>query len=552
MVSDTSLIRAGGHGALRRLYSSKTGSWANTLTALIFAVLAVVIVLTFRDYGISWDEELHVPYGHMLLAYYTSGFVDRSAFSFINLYQYGGFFDLLSAIASNVSPFGEYETRHLLGGLVFLAGLFGAWRLARLLAGDRAALIAVAALATTPLLYGHSFINPKDAPLAWLGVWVAYFSCRALEKEERSWRTIAWLGASLGFALGMRIIAFAFIGQMAAVLGVHALALWRSSGWRESVKQTFTAARPFAFALPLAIVAMAVVWPWSVQAPFNIVSVFRESANQFWHPTMLWAGGLINAADLPASYLLVLLAVQLPEYVLLGALIIAAEGIVRARSWRVATFAAPRPLQYLFVALTVVVPLIAFALWRPSTYNGVRHFLFVVPQMVILAAIGLDHALAFLAQRRRALAPVFGALLVAALAYEVLVMVRVHPYQYLAFNSIAGGLRGAYGRFDLDYWGVSNGEATRALVKFLDEERAAGRSMPDKARLFVCGANTTAGYYLSDSIVITDDRTQADFFLGGDLTNPRCRVRPEGPAVVEIKRADTVLSYVLDLRKPPP
>ncbi len=529
---------------------SNTGrSWANAATALIFAVLAAVILLTFQDYGISWDEELHVPYGQKLLAYYTSGFADRSAFSFINLYQYGGFFDLLSALVSAISPFGAYETRHLVGGLFFLVGLFGAWRLTHLLAGPRAALIAVACLATTPVLYGHSFINPKDAPLAWLGIWVAYFVCRALGEDRATVRTIIGLGLSLGLALGTRIIAFAFIAQIGAVLAIKMLAQFDAGlTWRDNTQRFLAATRPFAVAMPLAFLVMALTWPWSVQSPLNIVSAFQGSANQFWHPWMLWAGELVNAADLPRSYLVVILAAKLPEYVLLGTAIAALFGAIHIRSWRKATFAAPRTLQYLYVVLTVVVPLAAFALWRPSTYNGARHFLFLVPQLVILSTIGLDRALDALSRRRRAFAVALAVLLVAAMVREAAVMARVHPYQYLSFNALAGGLGGAYGRFELDYWGVSYAEAARGLAQFLEDERAAGRTPPSKSQLFVCGANTSAAYYLPDTIAITDDRTQADFFLGGDLTNPRCRLRPEGPAIVEVKREGAVLSYVLDLR----
>ncbi|MGE4062473.1 MAG: glycosyltransferase family 39 protein [Rhodospirillaceae bacterium] len=524
--------------------------WVKAATAALFAALAVVILLTFPDYGISWDEELHVPYGRMLLSYYTSGFADRSAFSFINLYQYGGFFDLLAALAEHIFPFGEYETRHLVGGLFFLLGLFGAWRLANLLAGERAAFLAVVCLIATPMLYGHSFINPKDAPLAWLGVWVAYFTCRALGERPVAWRTVAGLGVSLGLALGTRIIAFAFIAQIGAVVALKvAIEIGARGPWPERGRRAWELIRPFAAAMPLAAIVMAITWPWSVQNPLNILAAFRDSANQFWNPAMLWAGELVTAGDLPRSYLLVLLAVKLPEAVLAGAAMLAVSAAAQARAWGRSALNEPRTFQYLYVVSTVIVPLAAFALWRPNTYNGVRHFLFVVPQLVILAAVGLDRAWGFLERRRRTLGRIFAVLLIVAFAHEAWRMARVHPYQYLSFNALTGGLRGAYGRFELDYWGVSYGEAARGLAQYLDEERAAGRAMPQRPRLFVCGANTSASYFLPDTVGITDDRTQADFFLGGDLTNPRCRLRPEGPAVVEVTRDGAVLSYVLDLRK---
>src|SRR5262245_40941074 len=101
---------------------------------LLLAVLGALIVATFHDYGVSWDERVQNTYGLHLLSYYLTGFRDQSAFHYINLRYYGGAFDLIAAVINTISPFGEYETRHLLGGLVGFVGTIGAWRLACLLA----------------------------------------------------------------------------------------------------------------------------------------------------------------------------------------------------------------------------------------------------------------------------------------------------------------------------------------------------------------------------------------------------------------------------------
>ena len=62
--------------------------------------MTVVALATFRDYGLSWDDYTHAEYGDLLLAFYASGFKDQRALSFVNLYYYGGGFDLLSALAA--------------------------------------------------------------------------------------------------------------------------------------------------------------------------------------------------------------------------------------------------------------------------------------------------------------------------------------------------------------------------------------------------------------------------------------------------------------------
>lgn len=64
--------------------------------------------------------------------------------------------------------------------------------------------------------------------------------------------------------------------------------------------------------------------------------------------------------------------------------------------------------------------------------------------------------------------------LVAILAYEPLAFsIRNHPNQYTYFNPIAGGTRGAFTHYELDYWGNCYKQAVRWLAK-----QAAGRPRP--------------------------------------------------------------------------
>src|SRR2546430_16732877 len=85
------------------------------LAVAVLCIVAAVALLTFRDYGLSWDDYSHSEYGDLLLKFYASGFADRRALSWVNLYYYGGGFDLLAALAAKVLPFTLFETRRLLG-----------------------------------------------------------------------------------------------------------------------------------------------------------------------------------------------------------------------------------------------------------------------------------------------------------------------------------------------------------------------------------------------------------------------------------------------------
>jgi hypothetical protein len=84
-------------------------------------------------------------------------------------------------------------------------------------------------------------------------------------------------------------------------------------------------------------------------------------------------------------------------------------------------------------------------------YDGIRHVLFVVPMLAILAGVGW---VAILPLLRRA--PIVAA--VAAGAYVgslVLTLAVLHPLEYVAMNALAGGTRGAYDRFEQDYWSAA-------------------------------------------------------------------------------------------------
>src|ERR1700757_3040064 len=106
-----------------------TAGVADGLTLAIIAAVAIIAAFTFRDYGLGWDDYAHAEYGGLLLNLYASGFTDQRALSFVNLYAYGGGFDLLSALAAKVLPFTLFETRRLMGGVIGLVGLFATWRI---------------------------------------------------------------------------------------------------------------------------------------------------------------------------------------------------------------------------------------------------------------------------------------------------------------------------------------------------------------------------------------------------------------------------------------
>ncbi|MGB6447899.1 MAG: hypothetical protein WBF47_22580, partial [Xanthobacteraceae bacterium] len=77
----------------------------DALALCVLTLTAVIACATFRDYGLGWDDYTHSQYGALLIALYKSGFTDQRALSFVNLYMYGGGFDMIATLAAKVLPF---------------------------------------------------------------------------------------------------------------------------------------------------------------------------------------------------------------------------------------------------------------------------------------------------------------------------------------------------------------------------------------------------------------------------------------------------------------
>ena len=125
------------------------------------ALVAAVAALTFRDYGLGWDDYTHSQYGELLLSLYTSGFRDTRALSFVNLYLYGGGFDMAAAMLAKILPFDLFETRRLVGAAVGLIGLFVTWRIGRRAGGPLAGLLALDPARDLPALLRAHVHQPE-------------------------------------------------------------------------------------------------------------------------------------------------------------------------------------------------------------------------------------------------------------------------------------------------------------------------------------------------------------------------------------------------------
>lgn len=442
-------------------------AWATL--ALTLAYLALTVAGAFQV-GTSWDEADHRHYGELALDAYTSLGADHAAAT-DRMRFYGALHAVAGALAERLLPFLHWpHARHLVTVAFGLLGFVYGVRLARHLAGPRAGLVAALLLATTPRWVGDAMYNPIDVAVAGLFAVALFHLARiasALPRAHlRDW--IAF-GAAAGATLAVRMAGLLLFFYAALLLGAWALSARdaaRAEGPRLLVR--------LALAAGLALCVTVAFWPrlW-LEPAAALLDSFARTKSYPWKGTVFFRGEHLSALELPRSYLPVWLWITTPLATMLGLALAAVLARWRARA---------RLLCTGLVVFAALFPLAFAVLYGATLYDGIRHFLFVLPPLSALAATGWDAAIRAVAARGRALRVALPLALGACVLEPLVWYARAHPYEYAYFNPLAGGLARASHAYDAEYYGLS----LRAAAEWLGELRA---SALGSARPLVVGTN---------------------------------------------------------------
>jgi len=167
-----------------------------------------------------------------------------------------------------------------------------------------------------------------------------------------------------------------------------------------------------------------------------------------WSSGIVYAGAIYQPQDLPWHYLPGLMVIQftLPAVILA----IAGGGI----AVRLALGGGGRRAEIAALLVWFAAPLVAAGLAGSTVYGNFRQFLFATPPLFVFAGIALEA----LAARIRS-AAVVALIAAAALLPGILGIVRLHPYEYVYYNALVGGVEGAFRSYEMDYWCTSYREA---------------------------------------------------------------------------------------------
>ena len=515
--------------------------------ALLIVALLVLVGATFGEYAVSNDEGVQHHYGELIVAYYQSGLADKSVFDYGNLYLYGGLFDVIAVLLAHVLPFDPYNIRHVMCAVIGIGGVAATWATARMIARPRAGLLAGLALALCGVWYGGMFNHTKDVPFAAAMMGATFFLLRAArDLPDPRRRDILWFGILLGAALGLRATGLLMVGYAVGLIGLRSWTI-RQQHLRRFAHLSVRSLVHFIPAFALAYVIMIASWPWAPLDLFNPVRAIFAFAHFHYPIRTIIAGQVYSMSDVPRWYEPDYLAIKLPLFVLLGAAV-ALLSAVRAAVTRSDNLSGTARLQEIGALFFVIVfPLACQIVGHGPSDTGLRHFLFVVPPLAALAGIGVDTCLSGVEAKAPGLGFVALGGVMAAFVWDAAVLVRLHPYEYLFYNSLVGGLEGASRRYVTDYWVNIIPAAVKNLETYLDQTDT--HADPRRRAYYtvaVCGERVSFEKEADRRLQYTPDWSHADFFIAP--THMNCDQVLRGRIVNVIERIGVPIGVVKDLR----
>lgn len=524
---------------------------------LLIAVNILIGLLVFHNYGFSWDEPLFYDYG------------DALGYAYSPREWLSGSFDLERSFGSSGA---DHKTRgpaylllarepvylleaigmdkasawHLVNFLFFQIGVYFLYRLATRWMSPSAALAAAALFAWQPLLWGHAFINPKDPPFlvfflgsVCLGFEMVDDLAGESQRGERNFSAVLLPAIILGITTSIRVL-----GPLAGLL-VLVYAVGRLG-------------RRFAGCIPqlalygvIAILAMFATWPFLWGNPLtNFIAVFRLMSDNPTDLSVLFGGEVFRAGELPRRYMPFMLATTLTEpvwpLVTLGVAVgyyglfkqfrtlrerlqdaDAKDGRRSLRSSLDRSAIRNQLVSLSLVLLWFCILLVYVLLRRPAMYDGLRHFLFILPPIFIFTGFAFE-----LLQKYVAPSWLYAGLVPLLLLPGFLGIAELHPYEYTYYNSFAGGTSGVFRQYETDYWLTCYKEAVERLEHTI--------SAP--IDLYVHREAYIADYYAGKEIAVHELRGALDAVLPGDFvlvntrTNEDRRIFKDASPVIQVGR----------------
>src|SRR4051812_15746815 len=380
------------------------------LAVALLAGALTIGLATASDYGISIDEFNADDYGPKALAWYTSGFTDRAHFETVefSLWYYGPWFHMLIAAIQSLDLADRFTVRHAMTFVVGVGGLAALLPIGRLVAGRWAGLAAVVLCLTTGYLYGSLFFTPIDVPFLAAMTWATLAILLMTRQVLPSWFATVAVGLTTGLAIATRTGGIITHVYLVGTLVLCAAEFFAING-RLCRRYLLKLAARYAVVAVIAAAVAIILWPWlQVGNPFTqfMIAYHHFATIPMSYEFSHW-GERVRTDALPLFYIPQQFGARLPDVFLLLLAVAVVGGAIRTAAgvrtaagllalsdadrrvgMRALAMAMAERRGILIMTAAVILPVGILIVQRSKLYDGVRHVLFVMPMLAIIAGAG--------------------------------------------------------------------------------------------------------------------------------------------------------------------
>ena len=470
-------------------------SFRKDRSKLVFYILCalglVFMIAGSVGAGMSGDEHFHVPQAEHVYDFYKTLGKDAAAVTVTsdnNLPLYGQVVDNITYLFCRAFDIQDImSVRHITnafcGWLTIVFASLLVFRIAK--RKYLPAILTFVLFFFSPRFLGHSFNDVKDISFLTfmtMGTFYIWVFCEDFPKVKAS--TMVMLAVSIGLATAVRVGGLLLIAYFGLFALIRYIVLSRGAGFGTwSNGKAFGKLLFYGVAVSLGGYVLGVLlWPYALVSPIkNVVGTFSEMSAFSVNIKQLFEGRMQWSSELPWYYTPKFIFMTVPGAVLAGALISLVTGWKKGRAF--GTF---------FLLFCFAFPVFWIAYTGANVYGGWRHSMFCYSPLVAMAGLGFYSL--YERFRHPALRWGMGVVLpLVLLAGPVRHCVANHPYEYVYFNELAGGIKNAYGKYELDYYYHSTRKATEWVLSHADTTAL----RPGQKYAVASWHTASVGYYIN-------------------------------------------------------
>lgn len=447
----------------------------NKIIITFFVILFFVGIFTFKDYGISFDEQiqrehLFVNYNEYIKIINKVVKIDsikraaeykiiENAKETIKLYPYKYYgvgiqypiiiIEQITGFKMDIST--SFYLKHLYTFLIYFISMIYFYLLLNkfIIKNKKISLIGTMILVMSPRIYGDAFYNIKDLVFMSLSI-INYYYCFKYLKSNKL-KDIIKLCIITAFTINSRV---------AGGLIIFTCFIFKLVLNKKNLKKTiYSLLQVFIFTYIFYFVITPGMWYDPIMFPIELVKFFYNYSDPLskFIQTTYYFGEVVKSTNLPWHYVPVWIIITTPILYIVLFIIGSINNInviIKKKLEKV-------NIYLLFTNIILFSTLLFCIIAKPTLYGGWRHLYWLYPLIIINSIVGLKYLFDKFKSSKLAYL-IVGILLINQICIAGW-MIKNHPYQYNYFNMPIR--KYAVNNFEINYYKLANTDAIKYIVE---------------------------------------------------------------------------------------